>query len=184
MKGKRDITDLFTLTALGPGETLQPDDAGNMLEELVDAQNKAHLLALMLKMSPYDVEAIQEMYPQPKDRLLHVIRAFLEQEPNPTWRVIITALRTRIVNLPRLARRLELVHFPNEQILTIAPGMIRIYFYNILKQTLGALEILYTCAVYVLLYDRLGLYVVNYSIASVVYIYLRCVCAPRVNGST
>ena len=96
-------------------ETLRPEDAWKILDELVpDAQNHAHLLGLAMNVNPHDVEAIQATYQQPKDRLLHIIMAFLKQtEPRPTWRVIINALRTQTVNLPHLAASLEAAHFPD-----------------------------------------------------------------------
>ena len=93
-------------------ETLTPDDAGKILEELLDAQNHAHLLGLMMNIKPSDVEAIEAMYHKPKDRLLHIIIAFLNQS-QPTWRTIINALRTQTVNLPRLAASVEAAHFPD-----------------------------------------------------------------------
>ena len=95
-------------------DTLKPDDAGKILEELLDAQNHAHLLGLMMNVKPRDVEAIQATYQQPKDKLLHIILAFLNQaEPRPTWRVIVEALRSRVVNLSALAKRVEAAHFPD-----------------------------------------------------------------------
>ena len=95
-------------------ETLTPDDAGKILEELLDAQNHAHLLGLMMNVKPRDVEAIQAMYQQPKDRLLHIIISFLQQtEPTPTWRTIVDALKSPVVGLTALARRVEAAHFPD-----------------------------------------------------------------------
>ena len=39
---------------------------------------------------------------------------FLKQaEPRPTWRAIVTALRSPAVNLPQLAMRVEAAHFPD-----------------------------------------------------------------------
>ena len=85
-----------------------------ILEELLEAQNQAHLLGLMMNVKPRDVEAIQATYQQPKDRLLHVIIAFLQQaEPRPTWRAIVEALKSPVVGLTALARRLEAAHFPD-----------------------------------------------------------------------
>ena len=95
-------------------ETLTPDDAGKILEELLEAQNHAHLLGLMMNVKPRDVEAIQATYQQPKDRLLHIIVAFLQQaEPRPTWRAIVDALKSPVVGLTALARRVEAAHFPH-----------------------------------------------------------------------
>ena len=95
-------------------ETLSPDDAVKILEELLDSQNHAHLLGLMMNVKPRDVEAIQASYQQPKDRLLHIIIAFLQQaEPRPTWRAIVNALKSPVVGLTALARRVEAAHFPD-----------------------------------------------------------------------
>ena len=96
-------------------ETLRPEDAGKILEELLDAQNQAHLLGLAMNVKPSDVKAIQAMtYQQPKDRLLHIIIAFLQAEPRPTWRAIVNALKSPVVGLTALARRVEAAHFPDD----------------------------------------------------------------------
>ena len=80
----------------------------------MDAQNSAHLLGLMLNVKPRDVEAILIKYQDQKDRLYHIIIAFLGQaEPRPTWRVIVGALRSPVVNLTALAGRVEAAHFPD-----------------------------------------------------------------------
>ena len=95
-------------------ETLTLDDAGKILEELLDAQNHAHLLGLMMNVKPRDVEAIQATYQQPKDRLHNIIIALLQQaEPRPTWRAIVDALKSPVVGLTALARRVEAAHFPD-----------------------------------------------------------------------
>ena len=95
-------------------KTLTPDDAVKIFEELLPAQNKSYVLGLKLKLQQYKVEAIHSRYQNPQDRLLHVIIAFLRQmEPRPTWRVIVKALRSRAINLPDLARRVEAAHFPD-----------------------------------------------------------------------
>ena len=39
-------------------DTLTESDAARILEELLDAQNSAHLLGLMLNVRPRDVDAI------------------------------------------------------------------------------------------------------------------------------
>ena len=94
-------------------ETLDPDSATDILEELLDAQNHSHVLGLKLKMKFRDVEAIFSTHIQPKERLLRVIIAFLHQvEPRPTWRVIVDALRSPAVGLPLLAKKVEEAHFP------------------------------------------------------------------------
>ncbi|CAI8049102.1 hypothetical protein GBAR_LOCUS27042, partial [Geodia barretti] len=82
-------------TAPGMDKTLRPDDAVKILEELLPAQNKSHMLGLALKLPLPIVETIHSHYQNPQDRLLHVIIAFLEQMgPRSTWRVIVEALRS------------------------------------------------------------------------------------------
>ena len=95
-------------------ETLKTDDAPKILEELLEAQNHAQLLGLMMNVKPRDVEAILTTYQQPKDRLLYIILAFLQQaEPRPTWRAIVEALSSPVVGLTALARKVEVAHFPD-----------------------------------------------------------------------
>ena len=95
-------------------ETLSEADAAEILEELLPAQNHAYVLGLKLKLHPHDVEAIHLKYLDQRDRLLHIIIAFLRQaEPRLTWRIIVEALRNPIVNLQGLAKRVEAAHFPD-----------------------------------------------------------------------
>ena len=68
----------------------------------------------MLSIKPVEVEAICKMYQDPKERLCQIILAFLRQaEPPPTWSAIVNALRSPIVNLTALAKRVEAAHFPD-----------------------------------------------------------------------
>ncbi|CAI8020109.1 hypothetical protein GBAR_LOCUS12033 [Geodia barretti] len=61
-------------------ETLTPDDAGMMVEELLEAQNHTLTLGRVLNVTSRDVKAIQATYQQPKERLFHIVIAFLRQE--------------------------------------------------------------------------------------------------------
>ena len=99
-------------TAPAMGEILTESDAVFILEELTEAQNHAQLLGLVLNIMPAEVEAISKMYQDPKERLYHIILAFLRQvEPPPTWRAIVNALKSPVVNLTALAKRVEAAHF-------------------------------------------------------------------------
>ena len=72
------------------------------------------MLSLKLGLPFHDVEGIQSNYHDPRDRLLKVITEFLKKEQTaPTWRVLVDALRSPVVNLPALAKRVEAVHFPD-----------------------------------------------------------------------
>ena len=60
-----------------------------------------------------ELEAISRMYQDPKERFYQIILAFLRQaEPTPTWKAIVNALKSPIVNLTALAKRVEAAHFP------------------------------------------------------------------------
>ena len=105
---------LLLTTVFSDHDTLKPDDAFNVMEELLPAQNESRELGLKLNLPPHEVGAIFRMYSKPRSRLLHVItEVFKQVEPAPTWRVIIEALRSPGVNLPHLARKLEVAHFPD-----------------------------------------------------------------------
>ena len=93
---------------------MTPDDAADILEEILDTKNKSYFLGLKLKVAQSEVEAIHKTYTDPSDHLLHIFIAFLKGvEPRPTWRVIVDALRSRAVKLPALAKRVEAAHFPD-----------------------------------------------------------------------
>ena len=87
---------------------LTPDDARSVLNALWSARQKTFELGLRLNIPAHELESIHSNYSNPRDRLLHIILAFLRQaEPRPTWRVIVDALRSRVVNLTALAERVE-----------------------------------------------------------------------------
>ena len=107
---------LLAITHAAPSgdETLTPDDAVNVLEELLPAQIHSYVLGLKLGLSPHVVDSIHERHAEPRDRLLHVLIAFTEQtQPRPTWRVIADTLRNPVVKLPYLADNVKAAHFPD-----------------------------------------------------------------------
>lgn len=107
-------------------ETLTPDDAADILDELLPAQNQSYVLGLKFRLPQSEVESIQETYSKPRNRLLQILIEFLKQaEPRPTWRFIVEALRTPAVNLPALASKVESTHSgppgPSSGISSLAP---------------------------------------------------------------
>ena len=83
----------------------------SVVEEIVEAQPRYKGMSLKLKVPPYIVESIEQQYLKPQDRLSEVILHFLRQaEPKPTWRLIVEALRSPLVNLPQLAQKIEEKH--------------------------------------------------------------------------
>ena len=95
----------------GVEETLSENDDMEILEELLPAKNQSVFLARKLKIPDHTVDAIHKEHADQKERLYRVIQEFLKRvEPRPTWRVILDALRSRVVNLPRLAEDIEKRH--------------------------------------------------------------------------
>ena len=86
----------------------------DVLEELLPAQNKSYELGLKLKLPQYAVEAIHSKDLPPDKYLFKVLIKFLQQvEPRPTWRVIVQALKSPVVDLPALAKAVEAAHSPS-----------------------------------------------------------------------
>lgn len=105
---------VFSYAAHKGDEPLTPDDAVNVLEEILEAQDQSLALGLKLKLPPHVVEAVCENHWLPRNRLLQVIIEFTKQtDPRPTWRAIVSALRSPAVNLPQLAMKVEEAHFPD-----------------------------------------------------------------------
>lgn len=101
-------------TAATGDETLSPDDAIHILEEILEAQIQSRYLGLKLNIPEHEVTSIHTRYANPKDCLYHILVEFLKQiDPRPTWKVIIAALRSPAVNLPQLAEKLEATHIPD-----------------------------------------------------------------------
>ena len=93
---------------------LTPNDAVKVVEELLPAQNQSYELGLKLNLPPHEVKSIHATLTEPRKRLLQIVIEFLNQvDPKPTWRVIVDALKSPLVNLPQLARAVETAHFPD-----------------------------------------------------------------------
>jgi hypothetical protein len=110
--------------ATGPTsvETLTTDDAISLLEELLPAQTHSYLLGLRLGLQVHVVDGIFAAHLHPRDRLLHILIAFLNQEePRPTWGTVVQALRSPAVSLFQLANKLEATHISDPTATTHNP---------------------------------------------------------------
>ena len=106
------LRTLLSSTAAGE-KTLTPDDVGEILDEIIEAQNQSYVIGLKLKLPEHEVERIHSMYKDPRQQLLQVLIEFTKQiEPKPTWRVIVDVLKSPSVNLTHLAREIERKHCP------------------------------------------------------------------------
>ena len=105
------VMDVDTHAQTAEDKTLTPDDAIEILEEILPAQNKSYNLGLKLKIPPHVVKAIHAKHQSTEDHLREVIETFLNGVGSePTWRVIINALRSPSVNLQQLADTIENKH--------------------------------------------------------------------------
>ena len=105
------MEDPATSAAKGT-DILKDDDLAQVLRELLKAKNKAYELGLELKLPQYEVESIRDTHQDPQERFTRIIEKFLKQvSPEPTWRVIVDALRSPLVNHAQLARKIEEAHF-------------------------------------------------------------------------
>ena len=105
------------------------------------------MFGVRLNLPVDEVESIRARFLDPRERLLHIILAFLRRaEPRPTWRVIVGALGSGIVNLPALARRVEAAHFPD---LTTTRDMVPV-------NTGESLSVPLTCVSHILSFQALS----------------------------
>ena len=102
--------------SIGPAgdETLKPDDAIEILEEILPARIKSYNFGLKLKLPLDEVKAIHAKHQSAEDHLRDVIEIFLNGVGSePTWRAIVDALRSPAVNLLQLAKQVETAHLPD-----------------------------------------------------------------------
>ena len=96
------------ISASGDDITLEERDLADVLEALLDAKDKAYNLGLKLCVPVNEARSIRDNFKDPEDRLTHTIEVFLRQiDPSPSWRIIVNALRSPLVNLQRLANDIE-----------------------------------------------------------------------------
>ena len=107
----------LTIIAATCDGTLRPEDAMKVLEDILKAQNHSQFIGLKLEVPQHVVDGILKTHSEPRERLYNVIVEYLKQvEPGPTWRAIADALRSPLVNLPHLAKKIEDEHcFPVAQ---------------------------------------------------------------------
>lgn len=116
--------------ALTGDQTLSPVDVANVLEEMLPAQNQSYLLGLKLKLPLHVVESIFATHSQPRDRLLQVLIAFMQQlEPRPTWSAIVDALRSPAINLLQLAKLIHSKHCPTLPA-ELVQGTVNVHVFN------------------------------------------------------
>ena len=83
------------------------DDLRLLLEELLDVRTQWYLLGLQLKMRVEILDRIRRELPNPRDRLLEMLKTWLTTAVKPSWKTLTDALRSRSVGESQLADHLE-----------------------------------------------------------------------------
>ena len=85
------------------------DDLGLLLEELLDVRKNWYHLGLQLKQNFGTLDSIRSRrdFPDPRDRLLKMLKTWLITADKPSWKTLTDALRSRNVGESQLADDLE-----------------------------------------------------------------------------
>ena len=89
------------------GNTLTPDDLGQVLEAVMDVAAQWYPLGLQLKVKTGTLDSIRTQFQNPRDQLLEMLKTWLTTSDSPSWRTLIDALRSRSVGASQLASELE-----------------------------------------------------------------------------
>ena len=89
-------------------EKLTPNDAADLVGELLPAPISSRELGLKLGLSKPVVEHIHRTFSEPQDRLFHVlIESTSASGSRPTWKAFGEALRSPEVDVPDLAEEIK-----------------------------------------------------------------------------
>ena len=93
-------------------KTSDQDEVIDIVEGMLDAKNKSQLLAEKLKLPKHVIDEIhKKQHSEALEWLYEVIHEFVNRlEPGLTWRLIIQALRSPLIDLPLLANKMERKH--------------------------------------------------------------------------
>ncbi len=86
---------------------LGPNDLKTVLTELHDDSDRWYNLGLALDLTPGVLNAIDQRHRHPNDCLRDALSEWLNTSPDPSWVVLVQALRSTIVGRESSARRLE-----------------------------------------------------------------------------
>ena len=82
-------------------------DLSTVRNEIHDIRTKWLDIGVELKVKISTLKSIETRYVDPKDRLREVISEWLKANDYPTWQSLVDALRTRVIDEPKLAAELE-----------------------------------------------------------------------------
>ena len=87
---------------------MEEDDAIVILQEIIEIKAKSAIFGRLLKLERVRINLIHQEQSDPQDHLLQVVDMFLEEELNPTWRIIINTLRHPLLNNYQLAQTIQM----------------------------------------------------------------------------
>lgn len=90
------------------GEVLTLNDLRCVLEEVLDVSAQWYILGLQLKVRIGTLDCIQVQFPDPKHKLLEVLKTWLTTGDNTNWKTLIDTLRSRSIGACQLAGVLEI----------------------------------------------------------------------------
>jgi hypothetical protein len=90
--------------------TLNREDVNDISERLLGLQNKPKLLSRALKLPLTVIDSVPKRTQTSEvlDALIYVIESLVRQvEPRPTWRLILDALKSQLMNEAALSKQIE-----------------------------------------------------------------------------
>ena len=88
------------------------DDLDLLLEELVNVHERWYPLGLQLKVSTAVLDRIRAQFSDVRDQLRETLKAWLTTSDNTSWKALTDALKSRSVNVSRMAEYLESKYCP------------------------------------------------------------------------
>ena len=96
------------------GLLLEELDHAFRLDELVNVHERWYPLGLQLKVSTKMLDRIREQFPDPKDQLPEMLKAWLTTGDNASWKTVAVALKSQSVGGYLIADYLESKYCPME----------------------------------------------------------------------
>ena len=92
------------------------DDLGDVLEETLATSAKWYNIGLRLKVSVAKLDGIESQFSDPGECLREVLKEWLKGAAGtePSWRVLVEALRSQTVRETQLADQLEAKHYMSQ----------------------------------------------------------------------
>ena len=97
------------------GNKLTSDNLGCVLEEVLDVAVQWYNLGLKLKVRTGRLNSIRTEFSTPEDQLREMLNAWLTTGDNPSWKILIDALGSKMVGASQLAITLETKYCPAER---------------------------------------------------------------------